>query len=110
MYQDVRYKQLAGARPVDGAYVYGLSFCDHCNEAVQFLESEGFGLRFVYLDRIRGEIRKRVTAELEEVRGEKLIYPILELHGEFYFGFDPTVWKDLLAAKEASSDASAADR
>lgn len=110
MYEDVRYKKLEGARRVDEAYVYGLSYCDHCKEAVQFLATEGFALRYVYLDRIRGEIRKRVTTELEELRGEKLIYPILELNGEFYFGFDPDTWRRLLTEAEAPSGAPAHHR
>lgn len=96
MYDDVRYKHLEGERRVDTAFVYGLSYCDHCRSAIEFLETEGIGLKYVYLDRIRGEIRKRVTKDLEDRRGEKLVYPILEVNGRHYFGFDPNVWRDTL--------------
>jgi glutaredoxin-like protein NrdH len=96
MYEDVRYKDLDGPQWLDSVYVYGLSYCDHCKDAIRFLEDQGVGLRYVYLDRIRGEIRKRVADDLEARRGEQLIYPILEVDGKYYFGFEPAAWRDAI--------------
>ncbi|MFO8063499.1 MAG: glutaredoxin domain-containing protein [Spirochaetota bacterium] len=102
MYSDIPYKKIEGRRGHDSVYVYGLSFCDHCKAAIEFLKEEGFSFHYVYLDRIRGEYRRRVTADLEAIWKQKLIYPILEVGGEFTFGFDEESWRSTIGSAEHS--------
>ena len=102
MYSDIPYKEIAGPRSHESVYVYGLSFCDHCKAAIEFLKGEGFAFHYVYLDRIRGEYRQRVTTDLEAIWKQKLIYPILEVDGEFTFGFDEETWRSAIASTERS--------
>jgi hypothetical protein len=72
---------------------------------MEFVAQEGFSVNYVYLDRIRGEIRKHVANDLERRRGNRLIYPILEVEGSYLFGFDPEVWRKAIRAAEADGTA-----
>jgi glutaredoxin len=103
MYPDVPYVQLPGKRVVEGAYVYGLSFCTYCAQARAFLEREGYSVKVLLLNRLPAPRRKELQADFATARGAEPIYPVLELDGELYFGFDPDVWRNLFADALAGS-------
>jgi len=76
--------------------VYGLSFCDHCAQGRAFLEDLGVDFSHTHLDRLEPEVRRPVLARFREIYGKPVIYPVLEIDGEFTFGFNEEVWSDLL--------------
>ncbi len=96
MYPDVPYVQLPGEHVVSNAYVYGLSFCSHCGRAREFLTREGLSVQAILLDRLPAERRHQIQEDFEIAYGAKPIYPVLEIDGELYFGFDGEVWSSLL--------------
>ena len=83
---------VAGRDVGHSVVMYGLSFCDHCHEGKAFLESAGIRFEYAYLDEIDAPIRAKVTARLRRAYGKKLIYPVLEIDGEYAFGFDSAEW------------------
>lgn len=101
MYSDLSYVELPGARRVPGAYVYGLSFCSHCAEARAFLTEEGISVHAMLLDRLPAERRHEIQADFERAYGAKPIYPVLEIDGELYFGFNREVWRRLLSTEDS---------
>jgi glutaredoxin len=96
MYPDVKYMELPGEYRVPGAYVYGLSTCSHCAEARAFLTEEGISVNAMLLDRLPAERRHAIQADFEAEYGAKPIYPVLEVGGKLYFGFNREVWRALL--------------
>ena len=103
MYSDVPYVQLPGERVVEGAYIYGMSFCTYCARARAFLEEEGYSVKVLLLNRLPAPRRKELQADFARARGAEPIYPVLELNGQLYFGFDADVWANLFADTLARS-------
>lgn len=76
--------------------LYGLSFCDHCAQGRAFLEELGVDFSFTHIDRLDPEVRRPVLARFRELYGKPVVYPVLEIDGEFTFGFNEEVWAELL--------------
>lgn len=76
--------------------LYGLSYCDHCHDGKRFLESTGIQFEFAFIDSHPAPVRAQATARFRRAYGKPLIYPILEVDGEYIFGFDETEWKTRL--------------
>lgn len=102
MFQDVAYETYPPGRgnPPTGeppaVFLYALTFCPHCDLGKEFLTERGCGFRMVYVDKIEPEIRRTVLRSLRETYGKSVLYPVLEIHGEFTFGFSPEVWRTRL--------------
>lgn len=96
MYSDLHYAQLPGEHVVSQAYVYGFSTCPYCSQARAFLEREGISVHALLLDRLPRERRQELQEDFTRAYGAEPIYPVLEIAGELYFGFDEEIWKRLL--------------
>lgn len=77
-------------------YLYGLSFCDHCSSGREFLEDLDIPFAMTYLDQLEPEVRRPVLKTFREMYGKPVVYPVLEIDGEFTFGYSREVWSDLL--------------
>ncbi|HKJ86072.1 MAG TPA: glutaredoxin [Spirochaetia bacterium] len=77
-------------------YLYGLSFCDHCAEARTLLEELDVPFSMTYLDTLEPDVRRPVLRKFREMYGKSVIYPVLEVDGEFTFGYSREKWSDLL--------------
>jgi len=53
------------------------------------------------LDRLPAERRHEIQADFERAYGAKPIYPVLEIDGELYFGFNREVWRRLLSTDDS---------
>ncbi|MFW5688681.1 MAG: glutaredoxin family protein, partial [Spirochaetota bacterium] len=89
MYSSIPYTYPEGApddRPVD-VYFYGLSFCDHCAEGRSLLEKLGVPFAMTYLDQLDPGVRRPVLQAFRKLHGERVLFPVLEVDGEFTFGY-----------------------
>ncbi len=99
MFQTLPYarSRKAADRPkVPPMYLYGLTTCSHCLTARRFLEEYELPFQMVYLDTLEPEIRRPVMHALREAYGRRVLYPVLEVDGEFVFGFDHDEWTELI--------------
>lgn len=79
-------------------YLYGLSFCEHCREGQKLLEESGIRFSMTYLDQLEPDVRRPILRSFREIYGERVIYPVLEINGQFTFGYDRESWSNLLAS------------
>lgn len=77
-------------------YLYGLSFCDHCAHGQRLLEETGVDFSMTHLDTLEPGIRRPVLKRFRELYGKPVVYPVLEIDGEFTFGYNRELWSDLL--------------
>jgi len=75
---------------------YGLSFCQHCHEGRALLDELGVSYRMTYLDELEPEVRRPVLRKFREIYRKPVLYPVLEIDGEYTFGYSREVWSDLL--------------
>ena len=99
MFSTIPYERPRTASPADDEariFLYGLSFCDHCAQARAFLEELGVDFSYTQIDRLEPEVRRPVLARFRQIYGKPVIYPVLEIDGEFTFGFSEEIWSGLL--------------
>ena len=102
MFSTIPYERSPNASPSDEparVILYGLSFCDHCAQARSFLEERGVAFSHTHLDKLEPDVRRPVLARFRELYGKPVIYPVLEIDGEFTFGFNEDIWSGLLKAE-----------
>ncbi len=92
-----RSKQVPDRPDAPPVYFYGLSSCEHCKEGRDLLEEQQVPFEMVYLDTLDPEIRRPVLHEFRQRYGDRVPYPVLEIEGEFLFGFDRERWVQRIA-------------
>ncbi|MFW6312960.1 MAG: glutaredoxin family protein [Spirochaetota bacterium] len=98
MFSTIPYEQSRGdpEHASNEIYLYGLSFCEHCAEGRALLEELGVPFAMTYLDRLEPDVRRPVLRKFREIYGKSVIYPVLEIAGEFTFGYSRDKWSSLL--------------
>jgi len=87
-----------GSKPAE-LKLYTLSDCDHCRQAMAFLDGHGIPYRYLHVDRLRPELRIMIKKQLTYRYQSNLVFPMLELPGEdFIFGFEEGGWKRRLSS------------
>lgn len=77
-------------------YLYGLSYCGHCKEGQALLEEMGIPFKMTLIDTLDADIRRPALKRFRDMYGKHVPYPVLEVDGEYLFGFDPDAWKEHL--------------
>lgn len=79
--------------------VYGLSFCDHCKEAKDYLTELGFSFRFLLVDKLPGKQIIKIKREIEPADSTSILYPVLKVDNDYLYGFNQEVWEQKLRKK-----------
>lgn len=103
MFDTIPYQEIGEQREDTQVVMYGLSFCGHCEEGKAFLSSLGVGFRYASLDTLEAPLRRPVLKALRDRYGRPVLYPVLEVDGEFTFGFEPDAWRAALGGDPKSS-------
>ena len=67
--------------------VYALSTCIHCKHCKEYLEERGQKYECVYVDRLSGDERNQVMAEMRRVN-PGLSFPTVIVENKVIVGFD----------------------
>ncbi len=99
---ELRYKHRKGRRRDQELTVFSLSTCGFCKRALAFLSDNGFAYRFVQLDKIPPEAKRRVKDELHTRFNTSPVFPVLVVDGKrAVTGFTEDQWRKLLKLPEA---------
>ncbi|WP_319561477.1 glutaredoxin domain-containing protein [Marispirochaeta sp.] len=79
--------------------VYGLSFCEHCKEAKEYLKKRGFSFRYLLVDKLPRKQIPAIKREIEPADGAAIMYPVLRIENDFLYGFNQYVWDQKLRQK-----------
>lgn len=97
MISSPRYQEFEGVGSAEAVTVYGLLQCVPCKEAKEFLQESGLAFRYVILEHQKPDIRQELKRRFQEILGRRPVYPVLEVNGEFTFGFHIETWRTELA-------------
>lgn len=67
--------------------VYALSTCIHCSHCKEYLEEQGQEYECVYVDRLSGDERNQVMAEMRRIN-PALSFPTVIVEDKVIIGFD----------------------
>lgn len=67
--------------------VYALSTCIHCKHCKEYLEEQGQEYECVYVDRLSGDERNQVMAEMRRIN-PALSFPTVIVEDKVIIGFD----------------------
>lgn len=77
-------------------YLYGLSYCEHCENGRQLLNELVLPFESTHLDTLAPDVRRPVLKAFRDEYGEHVPYPVLEINDEYIFGFNREVWLEKL--------------
>jgi glutaredoxin-like protein NrdH len=77
-----------GAGPERSVTFFGLSTCAWCKKTRAFLEAQGIGFDFFYVDLLEGSERDRVVADLAR-HNPRMNFPTVVIDAEVIVGYDP---------------------
>ncbi|MFO8065777.1 MAG: glutaredoxin family protein [Spirochaetota bacterium] len=103
MHEDVKYTDVPGTTFGHEVVVYGLTRCEPCREAKQFLEAKGWAYKYVHLERQPAELRQQIKKDFAKAQSKRPVFPVLEIDGRYYFGFDPQTWERLITDSTAGT-------
>ncbi len=97
MFESIPYTHVnAEQRAEHRVCLYGLSYCEHCEQGRQLLEEQGLAFDMTHLDTLAPDVRRPVLKAFRDEYGEHVPYPVLEIGDEYVFGFNREVWLEKL--------------
>jgi len=85
--------------------VFALSTCGFCKSALRFLRKNNLAFKYLYIDHIETDIKKKLKAELQETYGERPMYPFLLIGEEDHLvGFNQESWSEKLGLDSSETD------
>jgi glutaredoxin len=99
MHPDTRYTEVPGEDPGHDIAVYGLTRCEPCKQAREFLSAKGWRYKYVHLERQPQETRQEIKKDFSRAHGRRPVFPVLEIDGEYHFGFNPDAWEQWIAGE-----------
>ena len=98
MHKEVRFTDVPGDSFGHEVVIYGLTRCEPCGDAKQFMNEKGWAYKYVHLERQPAELRQQIKKEFASAQGKRPVFPVLEIDGQYYFGFDPETWEGLITS------------
>jgi glutaredoxin len=104
MHPETKFTEVPGETFGHEIAIYGLTRCEPCREARQFMEQKGWGYRYVHLERQPQELRQQIKKDFAKAHGSRPIFPVLEIDGEYHFGFNPEAWERWIRTGESTNE------
>ncbi|MDC7240313.1 MAG: glutaredoxin domain-containing protein [Spirochaetales bacterium] len=98
MFDYIEFESADGEKKEKDIILLGLTTCSFCRKGKEFLDQNGFSYRYLYLDKIDPDIKKRMKADFTDTFDRRLSYPTLIVdEKEILTGFIRIAWeKELL--------------
>jgi glutaredoxin-like protein NrdH len=97
MIEALPYTLVHGSRKERTITVYALSTCGFCKRAIEFLTSNGFEYRYVYMDHLPLDQKNEAKKELMERYRDQVSFPYAVIdEREVLVGFIEADWRATL--------------
>ena len=97
MFEQVEFTAVPGSKTEHDIAILALSTCGFCKRGMEFLQSQDFAYRFIYLDLIPPELKQKVKEEFRTKFQSSLSYPALVVdRSKMTIGFIKRQWEEML--------------
>ena len=98
MFDSLDFETKEGQKTEKDLTLFALTTCSFCKRAKEFLDSNGFKYRYVNMDKVDPDAKKKFKLEFTETYNKRLTYPTLLIdEKEMLTGFIRIAWeKELL--------------
>lgn len=94
MFDAVQFEKHEGTHTDKELTVLALSTCGFCKRGLDFLNAHDFAYRYVYIDTLPIDMRKKISVEFQEKFNARILYPALIINGtDVLHGFIEADWK-----------------
>jgi len=101
MFDWLQFEKREGSRKDRDIIVLALSTCGFCKRGLEFLDSHNFTYRFIYLDTLAKEERRKISEEFRENFKQRSLYPALIVDNkDFQLGFIQKAWEKTLGLEK----------
>ena len=88
-------QHVAGNKNDKNVYLWALSTCMWCKKTKKFLEDNGVGFTYEFVDLLEGDDRDRALSEIEK-HNPAVSFPTILIDGKCIVGFDEKKLKETL--------------
>jgi len=100
MFDWLQFEKHEGSRNGHDVIVLALSTCGFCKRGLEFLDKHDISYRYVYIDTLPKEQRRKVAEEFKEKFKQRGLYPTLIVdEDDFQLGFIEKAWAKSLGLK-----------
>jgi glutaredoxin len=75
--------------------MYGLTTCPHCKRTKEFLEKAGANFEVIWLDKLEGDMKRKVMREVHEISGSYSV-PLVVRGDKWVLGYDEAKLKEIV--------------
>ena len=94
MSEDLGYKYEEGKEVYKEVTLYALSTCGFCKQAIYFLRHNEIKFRYLYMDELEIEAKRKLKAALKEKFKHAVGFPYLVIDDEALVGFREEQWRE----------------
>jgi len=93
----IEYTVVSGGKQAPVLTVFSLSTCGFCKKAQEYLGTNGFAYRYVYLDQLDFDLKREAKQELKSRFSNLPVFPVLVIDDtEALSGFVEEQWAERL--------------
>ncbi len=101
MFDWVPFEKHEGSWKEKDVIVLALSTCAFCKRGMEYLKDKDITFRYVYVDKLNPEEKKKISEEFKEKFGQRGLYPtIIVDDSDFQLGFIKKAWDKSLGLEE----------
>lgn len=88
--------KVVGRISIMAILMYGLTTCPHCKRTFEFLKKSGADFEAIWVDKLKGEERKRVVEEVHRISGSYSV-PVVVKGNKYVLGYNEEKLRELLS-------------
>lgn len=94
---DLDFTEVSGSYNKHDVLIFALSTCGFCKKAMEFLDDNSIGYKYLYADKISAEKRSILKEQYKKQYGNRLLYPTAVIDGKNILnGFIRPSWENAL--------------
>ena len=97
------YTEVEGKHRSPVLTLYTLSYCHSCSAARELLESFEFAYRYLVVDKLPKQQILQVKRQIIKPGERSILYPVLQIDDQFFYGYNPGLWKHKLEGAAVGS-------
>ena len=101
MFDWVSFEKHEGSWKEKDVIVLALSTCGFCKRGMEFLDKNDIEYRYVHVDELTPEEKKRISEEFKDKFGQRGLYPtIIVDDADYQLGFIEKAWRKTLGFED----------
>jgi len=101
MFEWLPFEKQEGSWREKNVLVLALTTCAFCTRGMEYLRNKDIEFRYVYIDKLSPQEKKKLSEEFKDKFGQRVLYPTIIIdESDFQLGFIEKAWSKSLGLKD----------